>query len=135
MKSLAVRLTLVGLFVIAAGTSAYLFWVGETQARADAWSARAFDAQTVVAARRVLELRSAQEAYVAAGQSDDFWSARVTASFGSLVNSIGSLRAAAVSPEAQTELDAGLASLRKFEQMDRRARDTRSPARNCWPPT
>ncbi len=123
MKSLAVRLTLVGLFVIAAGTSAYLFWMGETQARAGAWSARAFDAETLAAARSVLELRSAQEAYVAAGQGDDFWSARVTASLGSLVTAMGSLRTAAVSPEAQSEIDAALGSLQKFEQMDRRARD------------
>ncbi len=123
MKSLAVRLTLVGLFVIAAGTSAYLFWVGETQARADAWSGRAFDAQAVAATRSVLDLRSAQEAYVAAGQGDDFWSARVTATLGSLENSIGSLRQAAVSATAQSEIDAALASLQKFEQMDRRARE------------
>ena len=123
MKSLAVRLTLVGLFVIAAGTSAYLFWIGETQARADAWSGRAFDAQAVAATRSVLDLRGAQEAYVAAGQGGDFWSARVTATLGSLENSIESLRQAAGSARAQSEIDAALASLQKFEQMDRRARE------------
>ena len=38
-RSRAVRLTLLLLFVVAAGVTAYLFWTGETRARADleAW--------------------------------------------------------------------------------------------------
>lgn len=123
MKSLAVRLTLVGLFVIAAGASAYLFWMGETRARTDARSGRTFDAQAVAATRSVLDLRAAQQAYVAAGQGDDFWAAKVTSALGGLKESIGSLRSDAASPQAQTEIDVALGSLQDFEQMDRRARD------------
>lgn len=123
MKSLAVRLTLVGLFVIAAGASAYLFWMGETRARTDARAGRAFDAQAIAATRTVLDLRAAQQAYVAVGQGDDFWAAKVTAALGGLKTSIGSLRSDAASPQAQSEVEAALGSLQDFEQMDRRARD------------
>ncbi|HEY4659007.1 MAG TPA: hypothetical protein VIH11_05825 [Gemmatimonadaceae bacterium] len=123
MKSLAVRLTLVGLFVIATGASAYLFWMGELRTRSDRQSARAFDAQVVAAARRVLDLRGAQQGYVAAGQGDLFWAAKVTSALASLEESLGAIRAEASSLQAQSEMDSALASLQDFEQMDRRARD------------
>lgn len=123
MKSLAVRLTLVGLFVIAAGASAYLFWMGETRARGEAQSARAFDAHADAATRSVLDLRAAQQAYVAAGQGDQFWAAKVTDALAGLRGSLGGLRTEASSPQAESEIESAVASLQDFEQMDRRARD------------
>lgn len=123
MKSLAVRVTLVGLFVIAVGASAYLFWMGETRVRGEAQAARAFDQQAVAIARQVLDLRAAQQAYVAAGQGDQFWATKVTTAVASLKESLATLRAAAASPQAQSEVDGAVASLQDFEQMDRRARD------------
>ena len=127
MKSLAVRLTLVGLFVIAAGASAYLFWMGETRADSEAQTERAFDSQAIAVARSVLDLRAAQQAYVAAGQGDDFWAAKVTAAVASLKDALAGMRTAATSPQGQSEIDGALGSLRDFEQIDRRARDyTRS---------
>lgn len=123
MKSLAVRLTLVGLFVIAVGASAYLFWIGETRAHSEAQSARTFDQQAVAATREVLDLRAAQQAYVAAGQGDQFWANKVTTALASLKESLNVLRAAASSPQAQSDVDGAVASLQDFEQMDRRARD------------
>lgn len=123
MKSLAVRLTLVGLFVIATAASAYLFWMGELRTRSDRQSARAFDAQVVAAARRVLDLRGAQQGYVAAGQGDQFWAAKVTSALTPLQESLGAIRAEASSLQGQSEIDSALASLQDFEQMDRRARD------------
>ena len=82
MKSLAVRLTLVALFVIATGASAYLFWMGESRARGEAQAARTFDLQAMAATRTLLDLRAAQQAYVAAGQGDQFWADKVTATLG-----------------------------------------------------
>jgi CHASE3 domain sensor protein len=123
MKRLAVRLTLVGLFVIAVGASAYLFWMGETRARSEAQSARTFDQRAVAATRGVLDLRAAQQAYVATGQGDQFWANKVTTALASLKESLNALRAAASSPQAQSDVDGAVASLQDFEQMDRRARD------------
>ena len=123
MKSLAVRLTLVALFVIATGASAYLFWMGESRARAEAQAARTFDLQAMAATRTVLDLRAAQQAYVAAGQGDQFWADKVTATLGAIKNSLGALRAEASAPQSVSEIESALASVQDFEQMDRRARD------------
>jgi hypothetical protein len=123
MKSLAVRLTLVALFAIAVGASAYLFWMGETRARAEAQAARSFDQQAVIATRSVLDLRAAQQAYVAAGQGDQFWASKVTGAVAALREAFAALRTSASSPQAQADVDAAVASLQDFEQMDRRARD------------
>jgi hypothetical protein len=68
MKSLALRLTLLGLFVAAAGVAAYLSWTGVARARQEAGAFTAFDGAAVGAERDVLELRAAQQGYVAAGQ-------------------------------------------------------------------
>ena len=123
MKSLAVRLTLVALFVIATGASAYLFWMGESRARAEAQAARTFDLQASAATRTVLDLRAAQQAYVAAGQGDQFWADKVTATLGAIKDSLGVLRAEAFAPQSVSEIESALASIQDFEQMDRRARD------------
>lgn len=123
MKNLAVRLTLVALFVIATGASAYLFWMGESRARAEAQAARTFDLQATAATRTVLDLRAAQQAYVAAGQGDQFWADKVTATLGAIKNSLGALRAEAFAPQSVSEIESALASIQDFEQMDRRARD------------
>lgn len=123
MKSLAVRLTLVALFVIATGASAYLFWMGESRARGEAQAARTFDLQAIAATRTVLDLRAAQQAYVAAGQGDQFWADKVTATLGAIKDSLGALRAEAFAPQSVSEVESALASVQDFEQMDRRARD------------
>lgn len=123
MKNLAVRLTLVALFVIATGASAYLFWMGESRARGEAQAARTFDLQATAATRTVLDLRAAQQAYVAAGQGDQFWADKVTATLGAIKNSLGALRAEAFAPQSVSEIESALASIQDFEQMDRRARD------------
>ena len=68
MKSRAVRLALLSVFVAASGATAYLFWVGESRSRAEIEAGRSFDDRAGAAVRDVLELRAAQQAYVAAGQ-------------------------------------------------------------------
>ena len=77
----------------------------------------------MAATRAVLDLRAAQQAYVAAGQGDQFWANKVTTALASLKDSLNTLRAGATSVQAQTEIDGAIASLQDFEQMDRRARD------------
>jgi hypothetical protein len=72
----AARLTLLVLFFITRVVTAYLFWMSERRADAESAQARAFDASSHGAARTLLEVRAAQRAYVAAGQSSD-WAAKV----------------------------------------------------------
>jgi hypothetical protein len=123
MKSRAVRLTLFLLFVVAAGTTAYLFYQGETRMRAETESARAFQSRVFEIIRDVDHLRAAQQAYVAAGQGDQFWANKVTASVAELQGKIDGLRAQATSTPAQAAMDNARAIVEDFSQMDRRARE------------
>jgi hypothetical protein len=123
MRSLAVRLTLLGAFVIASGVSAYLFWMGETRARQEMQAARSFGERAQAASRELVEMRAAQQAYVAVGQGDEFWASRVAGSVSRLKDLLNGLRTAASTPRAQTALDNASSSVLDFEQMDVRARD------------
>lgn len=123
MKSRAVRLALLSVFVAASGVTAYLFWIGESRSRTESEAARSFDDRAGVAARDALELRAAQQAYVAAGQGERFWASKVTAGTARLRETLAALRTEASSLPAQSALDNALSVLQDFEQMDRRARD------------
>lgn len=127
MRNLAVRVALAGLFVVACGVAAYLLWTNDFRARSEAGASRAFDSAAVTAERDVLELRAAQQAYVAAGQGDQFWITKVAAGTAALRAALDTLRNQATSREIQSAVDNAASALQDFEQMDRRARDyTRS---------
>ena len=123
MKSRALRSTLLGLFVAALGAAGYLFWTGESKARAELNGARAFEASTRSLIRAVLDLRNAQQAYVAAGQSEEFWASRVGELTLVIRRDLGRLRDTASSAPAQSHLDAATSALQEFERVDRQARD------------
>jgi len=123
MRSRAVRLTLLLLFVAAAGVTAYLFWIGETRARIDTDAARSYDQRAIAATREIADLRGSQQAYVAAGQGDHFWTQKVADGLSGVREKVAGLRSDSTSIDAQKFIDAATASLRDFEAMDRRARD------------
>jgi CHASE3 domain sensor protein len=123
MRNLAVRLTLAALFVVACGVAAYLLWNNESRARRDSQAFRTFESAARAAEREVLEIRAAQQAYVAAGQGEPFWIQKTAALTATLRETITTLRGAAASPDAQSALDNAASALQDFEQMDRRARD------------
>jgi hypothetical protein len=127
MKSKAVRVALLCLFVVASGGAAYVLWTNETLARRDAHAARQFDSKAFSIERDVLELRGAQRSYVAAGQGDEFWISNAAASILRVRAALDSLRIEAMSPEAQSGIDNAASALDDFERVDRRARNyTRS---------
>lgn len=123
MKSRAVRLALLSVFVAAAAGTAYLFWMGELRSRSAIAALRSFDERAGTTAHDVLDIRAAQQAYVAAGQGDEFWAAKVTTGVAQLRESLTALRAEAISLPAGAALDNALSTLQDFEQMDRRVRD------------
>lgn len=123
MKSMPVRVTLLILFLAAAAGTGYLLWISETRLRASAGAADEFAARAASAARGMLDLRAAQQAYVAAGQGEQFWIDKVAASLPDLKASIDGLRAQATTPRAQTAGDTALAVLGDFERMDGHARE------------
>jgi hypothetical protein len=122
MRSRAVRATLVLFAVVAIGAAAYFFWTTRTGTRVAAEGASAFEAVRASAIRDAFELRSAQQAYVAAGQTEAFWFERVVTITDSLRSTLSTLSSAAPPPAAQAGLEEAVAALEDFEQSDRRIR-------------
>ena len=130
MKSRAGRLALLVLFVVALGVTAYLFWTSAAAAGSERSARSDFQEGSRAAERGVLTIRAAQQAYVAAGQSGDFWAPKVTAALNDVRAKIAALRSAAASGGAQSELDAAAGSLQDFGQMDGRAREYERTGQN-----
>jgi hypothetical protein len=123
MTKLPVRLTLLLACVGAIGYAAFLTWSSEQRIRATSTSSSQFDATARAASAGIAELRAAQQAYVAVGQGEDFWFARVSAIVKELDDRLAALKSAATAAEAVTAVDDASGALQDFEQMDVRARD------------
>lgn len=123
MRSRAVRVTLTLLAVGMVAAAAYLFWNIDERARRIAADARSLDTRVSTAVRQTFDLRGAQQAYVSAGQSEQFWIAKVTASVAALRESLTVLRGASTTASGRVALDGALQALQEFERMDRRAQE------------
>jgi hypothetical protein len=98
-------------------------WKNESEGTAAAAAGRAFAERAHATSRALLEIKSAHPGYVAAGQGEDYWIAKVERLIGSTHESLDALRSAALSADARGELVVAEEALDDFEQMDRRARD------------
>jgi hypothetical protein len=123
MTRMPVRLTLLLVCVAASSYAAFLTWSSERQSQQVISSSRQFDATARAAAVGVAELRAAQQAYVAVGQGQDFWFARVTALVKQLGDNLSYMKSIASQPSVAPALDDASGALQDFEQMDRRARE------------
>ncbi len=119
----AVRLTLLLVFLAAMGSTASLFWRAERDVRRSAAAARDFDERARAAALGAIELRAAQQAYVASGQGPDFWFARTNTVQNDLKRRVAALRTETSSSDAVAAFENALGALQDFEQMDFRARE------------
>jgi hypothetical protein len=123
MKSLAVRLLLLAVFVAAGSLAAYFVWTSESQLRRAVDDVRAFDRAALDAQRGVFEMRSAEQAYVAAGQATQPWITKVAAALDTVKDRLEFLRTHAISSGAQSAVDNATSALQDFEQIDHRSRD------------
>lgn len=123
MTRLSVRLTLLLASVAAIGYAAFLTWSSERDARLTDTSLRQFNVAARALSMDIAELRAAQQSYVAVGQGQDFWFARVTAIVTDLHEKLAAMKSLATAPEAVVAVDSASGALQDFEQMDRRARD------------
>jgi GAF domain-containing protein len=112
-----------GLFVAVLMTAVYFLWTTENSSRSITAAADNFDRRAQALARAVFELRMAQQAYVAAGQGDEFWSSKVSAQISQIRDELTALRSDAPLADAQSHLDDAMSSLEDFERMDARARE------------
>ena len=122
MRSRAVRLTLTLLAVSALGTAAYLVWNIDRRTTTVASNAKDVAWRLDAAARHALELRDAQQAYVAIGQSDQFWTSKVTDGITSLQETLVAVRTTPLSAPALAALERADQAVDAFARLDRRAR-------------
>jgi hypothetical protein len=115
------RIALLLACLAAAGYAAFLTWSSERQSRQLNSSAPAFDAAARSARAGLVELRAAQQAYVAAGQGQDFWFARVSTLAGEARDTLGTMKALA-QPPAALAIDDAVGALDDFDRIDARAR-------------
>jgi CHASE3 domain sensor protein len=123
MTRMSVRFMLLVVCIGAMSYAAYQTWSSERESRLSESSSHQFDAAARATSVGIAELRAAQQAYVATGQGEGFWFARVTSMVKDLNDKLTSLRSIATSPATTAALDEATAALQDFEQMDRRARD------------
>jgi hypothetical protein len=123
MTKRSVRLTLLLACVAAIGYAAFLTWSSEQHLRATGSSSTQFDINARAVSAGIAELRAGQQAYVAVGQGEEFWFARVSATLKDLGDKLAALKTVASAPEAVTAVDDAAGALQDFEQMDTRARD------------
>ena len=127
MSRFVLRITLLIVCMAAIGGAAAFYWISSRDAIRVASSLREFQQQARATEVAIADLRAAQQSYVAAGQGEDFWFARVTAIRDEIDGRITSMRALTRSADAVTELAAAASALHDFSQMDARAREyTRS---------
>jgi hypothetical protein len=122
MAKRGIRVMLWVVIVLIAAIAAYSFWQDQSAIRRDTAAARAFDHAANAAGRALMDLRAAQQAYVATGQGGDFWSAKVSSSLSAAQQALGLMRAAR-SEAAQGAILSASSTLDDFAQMDRRARE------------
>ena len=123
MKSRALRFALHALFVGVVAAAAYVVWQKNSEGTAAAHAARAFDQRANAVSRSLLEIKGAQSGYVAAGQGEDYWVARVDSLIGSVRDGLAALETMTRRPQSLGEIASAAAAFEDFEQMDRRARD------------
>ena len=126
MRSRAVRLTLTLLAVVAIAAAAYFHFQFKTRLAHDEANARTTSARLAEATRMALELRAAQQAYVAAGQSEDFWIAKVAGHASALQESLTALRVAPLTATSLAAIDRASEGVEEFLRVDRRAKEQAS---------
>jgi hypothetical protein len=89
----------------------------------DAQTLRAADLRAREAADALVDLRVAQQAYVAAGQGVDFWMPKVLSTKDQVMAALAGFRDSIRSQQARTELDEAVAAMGEFAEVDKRARD------------
>jgi hypothetical protein len=123
MRSRAVRVTLLLLAVGALGTAAYLTWDIDRRTAVSSAAFTEADWKIDALVRQTVELRAAQQAYVAAGQSEQFWITRAGDLTTQLQEALSSIRTAQLSADSQAALAKASQALTDFSRVDRRARE------------
>jgi hypothetical protein len=122
MRSRAARVTLTLLAIVGIGAAGWYGWSLQRRIASLDAQAAAFVQARLAASRQAFELQSAQQAYVAAGQNESFWFARVDAAANALEASVADMGASSPSSAARQELAALTTAIDDFRERDARVR-------------
>ena len=123
MRSRSGRVVSVAIAWIALIAAGFFAFQSHQQIQSDAQTLRAADLHAREAADALVDLRVAQQAYVAAGQGVDFWMPKVVSTKDQVAAALAGLRDSIRSEPAKTELDEAIAAMGEFAEVDKRARD------------
>lgn len=122
MRSSAIRLTLGAAAWIVLIVAGFLIFRSEQQITSQRSALRAFDQHVRDATAALSDLRTSQQAYVAAGQGVNFWMPKVATTQTVVMSAIDALDQSA-NATARTALDQAAATISDFGKVDQRARD------------
>src|SRR5436305_2929369 len=123
MARLWARLVLVFAGLAALAAAGALVWSSESRTHADDASLRIATDASRHALVDAADLRAAQQAYVAVGQGEDFWFARVSALTNDLEDVLAVFKGHLSSGEALAAADEAIRTMQDFGAVDKRARD------------
>jgi hypothetical protein len=116
------RLILAAVCCIAGGATATFVLSSEQQITERRASARVFDQRAREATEALAGVRTAQQAYVAAGQGVAFWMSRVDATMETVANTLAMLQQSATIAASRAALDGTGTTLHEFGDVDKRIR-------------
>ena len=123
MRSRAVRLTLSAIAVGALAASAFFAFTTEQHIEQQRAAALRFQERVRALDRTLTDIRAAQHAYVAAGQSADTWIPKVAGLSEEAARGVDDLRAVAASVDARASLTEAAATIGELAKVDRRVID------------
>jgi hypothetical protein len=116
-------LAIVGVAWIALGAAGYFVFTSHQHILTAADGIRSVDLHAREASDALVDLRVAQQAYVASGQGVAFWMPKVATTRDSVVAALSALRQSTASASAQAAVDEGSSAMGEFAGVDKRARD------------
>jgi hypothetical protein len=122
MQSRAMRLILAAVCCIAGVATATFVLSSEQQIADRRVSERVFDQRAREATEALADLRTAQQAYVAAGQGVAFWMSKVDATMETVANTLATLQQSATIAASKAALDETGTTLHEFGDVDKRIR-------------
>ena len=122
MRSRAARVTLTLLAIVGIGAAGWYCWSLQRRILSVDAQGAAFVQARLAASRHASELQSSQQAYVAAGQNESFWFARVDAAATALEAAVADMAASAPSATARQELASLTEAIEDFRKRDTRVR-------------
>ena len=123
MKYRVVRVILLLLAIAAVGAAGYSIFDLERRAAAEQIAQQSVRDRTKAILTSIFEVTAGQRSYVAAGQGNQFWTARVTKLLVGMDTSVRDLRNTVRSEAAASAVDSASIALENFKKLDARAQE------------